>query len=99
MAMNLLPSHMAGANLSIPAGAIVISCFVYLFGRALFNLIRVLVPLDVRKATPLASGLDQAEKGSLRKQEDMSDDDVFQLEKRAFFSKVGPHRLFLIDHG
>lgn len=35
-----------------------------------------------------SSGLDQAEKGSVISQEAMSDDDVFQLEKRAFFSKV-----------
>ncbi|OAP54419.1 hypothetical protein AYL99_11520 [Fonsecaea erecta] len=66
-----------------PVYVSVVACGVYLVGRLLINLVH-----DDRKVFAPGSSLDQAEKGSLKKQEDMSDDEIFQLEKRAFFSKT-----------
>jgi hypothetical protein len=40
-------------------------------------------------------GIDKAETGSLMVQNSFSDDDLFQLEKRAFFSKVSFEHLRL----
>ena len=38
-------------------------------------------------------GIDQAERGVLKQQTDLSDEDLFQLEKRAFFSRVSWQRI------
>ena len=44
--------------------------------------------LSTSRRSALAWGVDNAEKGYLAKQNHLSEDDLFQLEKRAFFSKV-----------
>lgn len=89
MMMMTFHRHIGWFHVSLPAYVFVISCLVYLFGRALLRFTHAFGPLEARKVPPLASGLDQAEKGSLKKYEGTSDEEIFQLEKRAFFSKVG----------
>jgi hypothetical protein len=68
----------------LPIYAVGIACFAYIARRVLLGFI-----YEDRKAFAPGASLDQAEKGSLKQQENLSDDEIFQLEKRAFFSKVG----------
>ncbi|KAH0843133.1 hypothetical protein AYO21_03424 [Fonsecaea monophora] len=82
MAVNPVESQFGSVFSPLPVYLSAGACIVYLVGRLLFNLVH-----DDRKSFAPGSSLDQAEKGSL-KQENMSDDDIFQLEKRAFFSKT-----------
>ena len=63
------------------------------------NLLGALISVDGHKLAHPASGLDQAEKGSLKRPEDMSDDEIFQLEKRAFFSKVSVAMILIRSMG
>lgn len=86
--MNSVASHLSWHPFPFPLYVFIFSCLVYLCGRPLQNLISAFVSVDAHKSVRLASGLDQAEKG-LKRQDNMSDEDIFQLEKRAFFSKVG----------
>ncbi|KIX04917.1 uncharacterized protein Z518_05788 [Rhinocladiella mackenziei CBS 650.93] len=89
MAMMMNPLH-GWLSTPFPIYVLVFSCLAYLVARPLLNFIHEYFPADAaQKISPSASGLDGAEKGNL-KREGMTDDDVFQLEKRAFFSKVGP---------
>ncbi|KIW13214.1 hypothetical protein PV08_08401 [Exophiala spinifera] len=84
--------HLLHLHWPVPAYLFIVSCLAYLFGPRLVKLINATtlgagvesVPYSYRTS----SGLDQAEKGSLKRPEGMSDDEVFQLEKRAFFSKT-----------
>ncbi|KAJ9639232.1 hypothetical protein H2204_003843 [Knufia peltigerae] len=82
--------HLSWQHWSFPAYVFIFSCLAYLFGRRLVNLINVALGTQQENThhSRSSSGLDQAEKGSVISQEAMSDDDVFQLEKRAFFSKT-----------
>ncbi|KAI1616310.1 iron-sulfur cluster-binding protein [Exophiala viscosa] len=88
MAFTVSNSHILWQGMSFPAYLFIVSCLIYLFGRSLINCLGALISADGHKVAHPASGLDQAEKGSLKRPEDMSDDEIFQLEKRAFFSKT-----------
>jgi hypothetical protein len=81
--MDLTSSPLRSVSYPLPLYAFLISCLVYLFARILLSFIHP----NKQIFGPISS-LDRAEKGSLRKQDDMSDEEIFQLEKRAFFSKV-----------
>ncbi|KIV78832.1 hypothetical protein PV11_06442 [Exophiala sideris] len=88
MAFTTFNSYDLWHSMSFPAYIFIFSCLIYLFGRPLVNFLSALISVDGQKLAHPASGLDQAEKGSLKGPEDMSDDEIFQLEKRAFFSKT-----------
>lgn len=88
MASTIFNSHISWHGIPLPAYVFIFSCLVYIFGRHLTSFLGALISVDGQKTAHPASGLDQAEKGSLKRPEDMSDDELFQLEKRAFFSKV-----------
>jgi hypothetical protein len=92
MALSIPFSHISLQGFPFPVFVFVFSCLVYLFGRRLLNFVGAFVPTDGEKVAHRGSGLNQAEKGSLKRPVDMSEDEVFQLEKRAFFSKVGSGR-------
>lgn len=82
-----LPQHLL--DLPFPVYIVVFSCLTYLFGKPLATLVQALFPVgEGQKITVTGLTLDLAEKGSLTKKESLSVDEVFQLEKRAFFSKV-----------
>ncbi|KAK5327605.1 hypothetical protein LTR93_002990 [Exophiala xenobiotica] len=88
MALSIPFSHIPWQGFPFPVFVFVFSCLVYLFGRRLLNFVGAFVPTDGEKVAHRGSGLNQAEKGSLKRPVDMSEDEVFQLEKRAFFSKT-----------
>ena len=90
MSLNVLHGHVSWLSFPFPFYVFVFSCFVYLLGPAVWAFINAFFSVNRVKGSGVSLNLDQAEKGSLKKQKDMSDDEVFQLEKRAFFSKVGP---------
>lgn len=89
MTMELAQSRFVSIGYQLSLYAFSISCTVYLISRILWRFIHS----DLQTLAP-GSSLDEAEKGRLKKQEDMSDEEIFQLEKRAFFSKVGRPSLF-----
>jgi hypothetical protein len=74
---------------SIPLYCFVISCLAYVLARPILHF--------VHKASAGGSNLDQAEKGSLQNEEGLSSEELFQLEKRAFFGKVGSNLSFLFS--
>lgn len=80
--MDFAQGGLALTGRTLPLYVAVISCVVYLSGRGLWNFIHQ----GKQSHTP---SLDRAEKGSLEQQDTMSACEIFQLEKRAFFSKVG----------
>lgn len=82
--MNMIQSLSSSPSHPLPVYALMISCVGYGVGRVLLKVIH-----ENKHSLGLGSGLDQAEKGGLKRQEGMTDVDIFQLEKRAFFSKVG----------
>jgi hypothetical protein len=82
--MDLAQKHSSSMSYPLPVVGVVIAGFVYILARTLLYLIH-----KEKQSLAPASSLDQAEKGSLEKQEEMSEDEIFQLEKRAFFSRVG----------
>ncbi|KAL6251416.1 hypothetical protein RBB50_001625 [Rhinocladiella similis] len=89
MTLNIPSGHSSWQHLPFPAHVFIFSCIAYLFGRRLVNLVNAVLGIEVENIPcRSSSGLDQAEKGSLKRPEGMSDDEVFQLEKRAFFSKT-----------
>ncbi|KIW31524.1 uncharacterized protein PV07_03168 [Cladophialophora immunda] len=90
MAVNLIHGPLGSLFSPFPIYLSIVGFIVYLVGRLLVNLV-----YDDRKPFAPGSSLDQAEKGSLKKQEGMTDDEIFQLEKRAFFSKTW---LFVCHH-
>jgi len=94
MAFPLLFVPVASHGLPPPASFLVVivsSCIIYLvLRRLLIPILQSLFSPDSKKSYALAATLDRAEKGTLAKKETLSDEDLFQLEKRAFFSKVGP---------
>jgi ABC-type dipeptide/oligopeptide/nickel transport system permease component len=82
--MDRAVSKFVSVAYSVPAFVFVLSCVVYLFGRLLLNFLH-----GGQSFFAPGSSIDQAEKGSIKSHEDLSEEEVFQLEKRAFFSKVG----------
>jgi hypothetical protein len=78
-------------DIPLPAYAFVFSCLAYLFSSLIVRYLQIAFSLAVgqKAAAPTGSTLDLAEKGSLKRDESLSDEEVFQLEKRAFFSRVG----------
>lgn len=82
--MNIVQSLSSSSSYPLPVYALMVSCLGYGLGRVLLKIIH-----ENKHSLELGSGLDQAEKGGLKRQEGMTDSDIFQLEKRAFFSKVG----------
>ncbi|EXJ86090.1 hypothetical protein A1O1_06459 [Capronia coronata CBS 617.96] len=88
MATSLFLSHVARPDLAFLAYVSVLSFLAYCLGRPLVKFAHALLYPDDQKASYQNSGLDQAEKGGLQKQDEMTDEDIFQLEKRAFFSKT-----------
>jgi len=95
MAVNRLWGHIAWQTLPNPAHVLIFSLLVYGIARLVLAFRHIFLAPNTQKASPVTSSLDQAEKGSFKKQEDISEDDLFQLEKRAFFSKVGPLALIM----
>ena len=95
MAINLLQGHSTWQTFPNPAYVFLFSLLVYVFGRFVWSFLHTFISPNAQKASAVTSNLDQAEKGSLKKQEDISDDDLFQLEKRAFFSKVSSLALII----
>ena len=90
MALSIPFSHISWQGFPFPVYVFVFACLAYLLGRRLLNFVGTFISVgDGEKVPHRGSGLDQAEKGSLKRPVDMSEDEVFQLEKRAFFSKVG----------
>lgn len=78
-------------DVPLPAYLFVVSCFAYLFGSLIINHLNATFSsdLDQKSVAPTEPTLDLAERGSLQRAESLSDEEVFQLEKRAFFSRVG----------
>ncbi|KAL2400148.1 hypothetical protein ABEF93_005805 [Exophiala dermatitidis] len=68
--------------------AFLLFCLAYILGRSVVSFAHRMLFSDETKFHHRASGLDQAEKGRLKRHEDVSEEDNFQLEKRAFFSKT-----------
>ena len=93
MGMNadvLLGTSVVG-SLPSPLLVFFMSCLAYLAGRALVKF--VLQFLSDNKTGPISSQYDDAEKGALTSpQQELSDQETFDLEKRAFFSKVSISR-------
>ncbi|KAJ9609878.1 hypothetical protein H2200_006207 [Cladophialophora chaetospira] len=81
--MDPLQRYLAMPSQMLPIYAFVICCVVYLFGRVLLSRIH-----NGKRSLAPGSRWDQAEKGSLEKQGNVPDVEIFQLEKRAFFSKT-----------
>lgn len=89
------------ADIPLPAYIFAFSCLVYLLSSLIVKYLQAAFSLGVDRnvAAPAGSPFDLAERGSLKRDESLSDEEVFQLEKRAFFSRVGfesqmglPHR-------
>lgn len=78
-------------DIPLPAYAFIFSCLAYLLSGLIVKYLQNAFSLtvDQKAAAPTGSTLDLAEKGSLKRHESLSDEEVFQLEKRAFFSRVG----------
>lgn len=78
-------------DIPLPAYLFVFSCLAYLFGNLAVNHLHAAFSshLNQKAAALRNSTLDLAERGSLQRDESLSDEEVFQLEKRAFFSRVG----------
>lgn len=82
--MDLTQERIASMRYQLLVCGFSIFCIVYLVGCLLWKFVQG----DKYTSVP-GSSLDQAETGGLKKQKNMSDEEIFQLEKRAFFSKVG----------
>lgn len=83
-------------DVPLPAYLFVVSCFAYLFGSLIITHLNATFSsgLEQKCVASTEPTLDLAERGSLQRDESLSDEEVFQLEKRAFFSRVGsakPH--------
>jgi hypothetical protein len=89
--MAMHPLHPGSAGYALAGYTIVFFGLAYFIGRFWRTSVQ-----HGKHSFVTGSTLDQAEKGSLKQQEDLSDDDVFQLEKRAFFSKVG--RMLVVSY-
>ena len=82
-----LPQHLL--EVPFPLYIIIFSCLAYLCGGYIANVLPALFAArEESKVQGTGLTLDLAEKGSLSKEASLSEDEVFQLEKRAFFSKV-----------
>ena len=82
-------------SMPLPVYVFFCSCLVYLCGGPIVNLFQTLFPIDEDQKPPATgSTLDLAEKGSLKMEESLSDEEIFELEKRAFFSKVVAFPIF-----
>ena len=82
--MHLVQSQSSSVCYALPIYGLVFSGLSYLLARVWLSYYH-----QGKSAFAPGSSLDQAEKGSLKQHQDMSDEELFQLEKRAFFSKVG----------
>lgn len=82
----VIPSSLA--QVPLPAYLFVLSCLVYLLGGQIVRFVQALASNHSVKSTVVGSTLDLAEKGSLKGDDVLSDEEIFLLEKRAFFSKV-----------
>jgi len=78
-------------DMPLPAYIFAFSCLTYLLSGPFVICLQAVFSLGVdrKAAVPEASTFDLAEKGSLKGDESLSDEEVFQLERRAFFSRVG----------
>ncbi|KIV88954.1 hypothetical protein PV10_08579 [Exophiala mesophila] len=75
-------------NAPLPAYLFVLSCLGYLLGGHIVRLVQAVVSTLPIKSTLVGSTLDLAEKGSLKGDDVLSDEEAFLLEKRAFFTKT-----------
>ncbi|KEF57205.1 uncharacterized protein A1O9_07395 [Exophiala aquamarina CBS 119918] len=78
------------ADIPLPAYIFAFSCVVYLFSSLIVKYLQAafFLGVDRKDAAPTGSTLDLVEKGSLKRDESLSDEEVFQLERRAFFSRT-----------
>ena len=84
-----LTSSQGSASLPFPIYVFIFSCLAYLCRGLVVNFFQSIFSVDDGEKPPATgSTLDLAEKGSLKSEESLSEEEVFQLEKRAFFSKV-----------
>ncbi|KAK5051410.1 hypothetical protein LTR84_003062 [Exophiala bonariae] len=77
-------------DIPLPAYLFISSCFIYLFGNIVVNHLHAVFSsrADQKATGPISSKLDLAERGNLQRDESLSYEEVFQLEKRAFFSRT-----------
>jgi hypothetical protein len=78
----------------LPFVLVFASISIYVLG---YLVIRLFKPEEGVESVPVPAKLDQAEKGNVVREEKLTEKDQFELEKRAFLSKVRRQLSFVIQ--